>query len=155
MLVSEEAARSRHLTGTKRRVGHFKYLTLAGVHVLVEGGSQDQLSAGIEYFTDSKVESADIKSKTLKLAKGGDDITYDKLIIATGSTVSLLILHCAMLGRRSDLCMLQSTNAKDKSCKLYMYTSPHVREFVKHAYNGLYGQTCKGCNKLIVLRHCC
>lgn len=27
----------------------------------------------------------------MKLAKGGDDITYDKLIIATGSTVSLLI----------------------------------------------------------------
>ena len=49
-------------------------------------------------MTDSKVESVDIKSKTLKLAKGGDDITYDKLIIATGSTVSLLILHCAMLG---------------------------------------------------------
>ena len=114
MLVSEEAVRSRHLTGTKRRVGHYKYLTLAGVHVAeVEGGSQCQLSAGIEYFTDSKVESADIKSKTLKLAKGGDDITYDKLIIATGSTVSLLKLHYAMLGRRSDLCMLQSTNAKE------------------------------------------
>ena len=39
MLVSEEAVRSRHPTGTKRRVGHFKNLTLAGVDVLVEGGS--------------------------------------------------------------------------------------------------------------------
>jgi len=46
-------------------------------------------SAGIEYFTESKVESVDIKSKSLKLAKGGEDITYDKLIIATGSTVRL------------------------------------------------------------------
>lgn len=33
----------------------------------------------------------DVKNKTLKLEKGGDDITYDKLIIATGSTVST---HC-------------------------------------------------------------
>jgi len=105
------------------------------------------LSAGIEYFTDSKVESADIKSKTLKLAKGGDDITYDKLIIATGSTVSLLIVHCAMLGGRSDLCMLQSSNAKDKTCKLRMYTSPHVLGFVQHVLHGLYSQTCKGCKQ--------
>ena len=51
------------------------------------------------------MESADIQSKTLKLAKGGDDITYDKLIIATGSTVSSLILHCAMLGGRLYLCV--------------------------------------------------
>ncbi len=40
MLVSEEAVRSRHLTGTKRRVGHLKYLTLAGARVLLEHGSQ-------------------------------------------------------------------------------------------------------------------
>ena len=93
------------------------------------------------------MESADIKSKTLKLAKGGDDITYDKLIIATGSTVSLLILHCAMLGTCLDLCMLQPTNAKDKSCKLRMYTSPHVLGFVKHVFHGLYGLTCKGCKQ--------
>ncbi len=39
MLVLAEAVRSRHPTGTKRRVGHFKDLTLAGVHVLHEGGS--------------------------------------------------------------------------------------------------------------------
>ncbi len=91
------------------------------------------------------MESADIKSKTLKLAKGGDDITYDKLIIATGSTVSFLILHCAMLGRRSDLCMLQYTNAQEKARKSRMYTSPHVLGFVKHVFHGLYGQTCKDC----------
>ena len=97
------------------------------------------------------MESADIKSKTLKLAKGGDDITYDKLIIATGSTVSLLILHCAMLGRRSDLCMLQYTNAQDKARKSRMYTSPHVLGFVKHVFHGLYGQTCKDCWLLLLL----
>lgn len=39
-------------------------------------------------MTGTTVESVDIKSKTLKLASGGEDITYDKLIIATGSTVS-------------------------------------------------------------------
>lgn len=44
--------------------------------------------AGIEYLTGTKVESVDIKNKTLKIASGGEDITYDKLIIATGSTVS-------------------------------------------------------------------
>ena len=59
-------------------------------------GSKDLLSnclsAGIEYLTDTKVESVDIKSKSLKLAKGGEDITYDKLIIATGSTVSLPVV---------------------------------------------------------------
>lgn len=64
---------------------------LPGFHACVGGGGEKQTpewykEKGIEYLTDSKVESADIKSKTLKLAKGGDDITYDKLIIATGST---------------------------------------------------------------------
>ena len=44
---------------------------------------------GIEYLTGTKVESVDIKNKTLKVASGGEDITYDKLIIATGATVSL------------------------------------------------------------------
>ena len=39
-------------------------------------------------MTGTTVESVDIKNKTLKLASGGEDITYDKLIIATGSTVS-------------------------------------------------------------------
>lgn len=51
----------------------------------------NRLSAGIEYLTETKVESVDIKSKSLKLAKGGEDITYDKLIIGTGSTVSVLM----------------------------------------------------------------
>ena len=45
---------------------------------------------------ESKVASVDIKNKALKLEKGGDDITYDKLIIATGSTVQI-ILHCRMI----------------------------------------------------------
>ncbi|KAL0018815.1 hypothetical protein WJX77_001023 [Trebouxia sp. C0004] len=64
---------------------------LPGFHACVGGGGEKQTpdwykEKGIEYLTDSKVESVDIKSKTMKLAKGGDDITYDKLIIATGST---------------------------------------------------------------------
>lgn len=46
------------------------------------------VGAGIEYMTGTKVDSVDIKNKTLKIASGGEDITYDKLIIATGSTVS-------------------------------------------------------------------
>lgn len=49
---------------------------------------QCALGAGIEYLTGTEVESVDIKNKTLKVASGGEDITYDKLIIATGSTVS-------------------------------------------------------------------
>ena len=44
--------------------------------------------AGIKYLTGTTVESVDIKKKTLKVASGGEDITYDKLIVATGSTVS-------------------------------------------------------------------
>lgn len=52
----------------------------------------NRLFAGIEYLTETKVESVDIKSKSLKLAKGGEDITYDKLIIGTGSTVSSLVI---------------------------------------------------------------
>jgi predicted flavoprotein YhiN len=117
MLVSEEVVRSRHLTGTKRRVGHFKY---SDVHILLGGGSQSSC-AGIEYLTDSKVESVDIKSKKLKLAKGGDDITYDKLIIATGSTVSLLILFCAMLGCNLNIyicacCSLQMLQTRLATC---------------------------------------
>lgn len=49
---------------------------------------------------ESKVASVDVKNKTLKLEKGGDDITYDKLIIATGSTVSYDLLGCSL----SSLC---------------------------------------------------
>ena len=50
--------------------------------------SNFNIHTGIEYLTSSKVDAVDIKGKSLKLAKGGDDITYDKLIIGTGSTVS-------------------------------------------------------------------
>ena len=49
---------------------------------------QPTVGAGIEYMTGTEVDSVDIKNKTLKVASGGEDITYDKLIIATGSTVS-------------------------------------------------------------------
>ena len=46
-------------------------------------------------MVESKVESVDIKGKSMKLAKGGEDITFDKLIIATGSTVSLQLFWLA------------------------------------------------------------
>lgn len=54
---------------------------------------QCALGAGIEYLTGTEVKSVDIKNKTLKVASGGEDITYDKLIIATGSTVSYTNVH--------------------------------------------------------------
>lgn len=53
--------------------------------------SASSVASGIEYLLDSKVDAVDIKGKSLKLAKGGDNITYDKLIIGTGSTVSFLL----------------------------------------------------------------
>ncbi|KAL3158044.1 hypothetical protein ABBQ32_011653 [Trebouxia sp. C0010 RCD-2024] len=64
---------------------------LPGFHACVGGGGEKQTpdwykEKGIEYLTGTKVESVDIKNKTLKVASGGEDITYDKLIIATGAT---------------------------------------------------------------------
>lgn len=64
---------------------------LPGFHACVGGGGEKQTpdwykEKGIEYMLESKVASVDVKNKTLKLEKGGDNITYDKLIIATGST---------------------------------------------------------------------
>lgn len=102
-LVEEE--RSRLLTGIRKRVmfcglctccvtlgldrkmvmEKHTYTTRYQCKILI-------VDAGIEYLTGTKVESVDIKNKTLKVASGGEDITYDKLIIATGATVSPRIL---------------------------------------------------------------
>lgn len=88
MPVLAEEARNKRLTGTRRRVR--KGLS----HFANPASKQSQLlclwptfCAGIEYLLETKVASVDIKNKSLQLEKGGEDITYDKLIIATGSTV--------------------------------------------------------------------
>ena len=44
------------------------------------------LAAGIEYLTGTTVTSADIKNKSISTDKG-QTFSYDKLMIATGSTV--------------------------------------------------------------------
>ena len=90
MLVLGAGARSRHLSGIQRRVSEKTHGAAAPRPDSCWRTNQTSHNdaAGIEYLTDSKVDAVDVKSKTLKLANGGEDITYDKFIIATGSTVS-------------------------------------------------------------------
>jgi len=42
--------------------------------------------AGIEYLTSAKVTAVDVAAKQLTTA-GGDTITFDKLVVATGARV--------------------------------------------------------------------
>ena len=44
------------------------------------------MHAGIDYKTSTTVKSVDLKGKSLQ-TEGGDSIKYEKLIVATGSTV--------------------------------------------------------------------
>ena len=44
------------------------------------------MHAGIDYKTSTTVKSVDLKSKSLH-TESGDSIKYEKLIVATGSTV--------------------------------------------------------------------
>lgn len=44
------------------------------------------LATGIEYLTSTRVVSADVAAKTLTTA-GGDTISYEKLVVATGARV--------------------------------------------------------------------
>lgn len=62
---------------------------LPGFHTCVGGGGERQdpdwyAKHGIEYLTGSAVTSVDLASKSLKLGSG-KEITYEKLIIATGA----------------------------------------------------------------------
>ena len=100
-----EAGTSRLLTGTRKRVMLCIVLQLTSPNGVVVNEPKSfwtaaassrgdwlemqwVVGAGIEYLTGTEVESVDVKNKTLKVASGGEDITYDKLIIATGSAVS-------------------------------------------------------------------
>lgn len=106
-----EGGTSRLLTGTRKRVMFcitmhftsqswgFLYGPKSFQKTAAASSKGDWLEmrcafgAGIEYMTGTEVESVDIKNKTLKVASGGESITYDKLIIATGSTVSVQDLY--------------------------------------------------------------
>ena len=50
-------------------------------------------AAGIDFRTNTTVIKADIKAKTIT-TESGEDITYEKLIIALGSVVRPWYLTC-------------------------------------------------------------